>query len=191
METKGFLTELKTQRLQVAALSPYQVQLYLNQPERLEAHLGFPVSRAVLTEPVVHALGIKLGKMTRVQPEMQPWYTYWLIVVCAPQAFGAGLAGFKGAPDGLGSAELGYGIDPAFQGKGYMTETVCALVDWAFDRPICRTVTAVTLKVNYASIRVLEKAGFMRVGSDTNSLYWDLPRSRWLLPRTRLEGAGA
>jgi [ribosomal protein S5]-alanine N-acetyltransferase len=191
METKGFLTELKTERLQLAALSPYQIQLYLNQPERLEALLGFPVSRAVLTEPVVRALGIKLGKMTRVQPEMQPWYTYWLIVVRTPQAFGAGLAGFKGAPDGIGSAELGYGIDPAFQGKGYMTETVCALVDWAFNHPTCRTVTAVTLKVNYASIRVLEKVGFARVGSDSNSLFWDLPRSRWQAPRLRQQAAGS
>ena len=71
---------------------------------------------------------------------------------------GVGRLGFKGFPDEKGSTEIGCGIDPAYQGKGYMSEAVQALIDWAFTHPFCKVITATPVE-NPASKRLLEKPG--------------------------------
>ena len=102
----------------------------------------------------------KLVKMREVPEELHPWYTSFLIVIRA-ENIGVGLVGFKGAPDRIGSVEIGYGLSPAFQGSGYMTEAVIALTDWAFSHRECLRVTASrVLSDNLSSRKVLIKAGF-------------------------------
>lgn len=161
---------LHTPRLRLIALSREQLALYQAQPAGLEAQLGLPVSHDILTAPVRRAIGIKLAKMAAVPPAHHPWYTYWLIVV---DGFGAGLAGYKGLPDAQGEVEIGYGIDPACRGQGYITEAVQALIDWAFAAPDCRTIIAPgTLKSNPASNRVLAKVGMQVYAEDETSLSW-------------------
>ena len=75
-----------------------------------------------------------------------------------------GQMGFKGAPSEDGSIELGYGINPSHWGRGYATEMVNALIGWAAEQPDIKCIRAETLADNLASIRVLEKLGFERVG---------------------------
>jgi [ribosomal protein S5]-alanine N-acetyltransferase len=167
---------IETQRLRLIPLSRRQLELYLGAPEELERELGFLVSRSVLTERVRHAIEVKLTKMARADAATHAWYTYWLIVV-AGAPFGAGLAGFKGAPS-AGEAEIGYGIDPAYQGRGYVTETVRALIAWAFQEPACRAVVAPgTLKTNIASNRVLAKVGMTVYAETDSALSWAIERA--------------
>ncbi|MBK8422210.1 MAG: GNAT family N-acetyltransferase [Anaerolineales bacterium] len=60
--------------------------------------------------------------------------------------------------------ELGYVVNKSFQGRGYMTETVRAIIDWAFQQPNVYRVFATTGVDNIASQRVMEKAGMQREG---------------------------
>ncbi len=76
----------------------------------------------------------------------------------------AGQLGTKGAPDENGVVEIGYGVSPAFQGRGYATEMVDALTTWLLGRPDVTRVTAECLETNVASARVLQKTGFELVG---------------------------
>jgi [ribosomal protein S5]-alanine N-acetyltransferase len=103
-----------------------------------------------------------------------PWQTYWLVV--------SGMTTFRGRagrlqrlPDESGSTEIGYGIDPAYQNKGYMSEAVKALVDWALGHPFCKRVTATTVE-NPASRRLLEKLGAHLVTEDEASTSWEFTR---------------
>ena len=166
------MLELQTERLRLIALTMEQLTLYLTAPQELERELGFPVSRAILTQTVRRAIGIKISRMTSAEETLHPWYTYWLIVI--PDAvYGAGLAGFKGYPNRLGEAEIGYGIDPDYRDRGYMTETVRALIDWAFQEPDCTSVIAPgTLKSNIASNRVLAKVGMYVYEETDDTLSW-------------------
>jgi len=59
---------------------------------------------------------------------------------------------------------IGYVMNRAYQGKGYMTESTCAIIDWAFLQPSIYRVYATTDVENIASQRVLEKAGMQREG---------------------------
>ena len=69
-----------------------------------------------------------------------------------------GGAGFFGPPR-EGEVEIGYGIVPSRQRRGYATEAVQAMVADAFRLGSVLTVTANVDLDNPASIRVLEKSG--------------------------------
>ena len=56
-----------------------------------------------------------------------------------------------------GVAEIGYGTYTGFEGKGYMTEAVMVLVQWASRKPGVLRIEAKADKENKASQRVLEK----------------------------------
>jgi RimJ/RimL family protein N-acetyltransferase len=59
-----------------------------------------------------------------------------------------------------GEVEIGYGIVPSRQGRGYATEAAIALTDFALALPEVRTVYANVDLPNRASVRVLVKADF-------------------------------
>lgn len=81
--------------------------------------------------------------------------------------------GFKGKPVNH-TVEIGYGIIPSEQGKGYATEAVTGIIDWALSTNLVRKVIAECLEDNIASIKVLEKLGFDRTGTDEKMLKWKL-----------------
>jgi len=67
-----------------------------------------------------------------------------------------GLSPADGEP---GVIKVGYTIDPRFQGRGYATEAVEALVDYAFGTLDANVVRAYAGAENAPSIRVMEKVG--------------------------------
>ncbi|HEX3624936.1 MAG TPA: GNAT family N-acetyltransferase [Verrucomicrobiae bacterium] len=60
--------------------------------------------------------------------------------------------------------EIGYVLARQYWNRGFMTEAVQAVVEWAFTQPSVFRVWAVCDVENGASARVLEKAGFEREG---------------------------
>jgi [ribosomal protein S5]-alanine N-acetyltransferase len=84
--------------------------------------------------------------------------------------------GFKGKPNDRKTVEIGYGIIPAAQNKGFATEAVQALIDWAFSSGQVEKVIAECLEDNVASIRVLEKVGMKRTSAKDGMLYWELEK---------------
>jgi [ribosomal protein S5]-alanine N-acetyltransferase len=76
-----------------------------------------------------------------------------------------GQMGCKGPPNVSGEVEIGYGVNPAFQGRGFATELVTAFTVWLLERKSVTCVRAETVTDNRASMRVLEKSGFARVGT--------------------------
>ncbi len=62
------------------------------------------------------------------------------------------------------SAELGYWIGEPFWGRGMVPAAVRAFTSWAMPRFQITRVFAEVFADNPASLRVLEKAGFQRVG---------------------------
>ncbi len=170
------IPEIQTEHTNLIPLTLRQLRLYLGNPQQLEQELGFFISRSVLTERVQRAVEMKVSRMTWVKESAHTWYTYWLIVV-VQESFGAGLVGFKGYPDEDWKVEIGYGIDPSCQGKGYTTEAVRALIAWAFEEPSCKSVIAPdTKKWNTASNRVLKKVGMHVYNETDDALFWRIDR---------------
>lgn len=64
----------------------------------------------------------------------------------------------------LQSCFIGYYLDMQHNGKGYMTEVVKLLVKYAFEDLKLHRIEAGVMPHNIRSMRVLEKAGFMKEG---------------------------
>ena len=77
-----------------------------------------------------------------------------------------------GEPNENGEIEIGYGIYEEFQNRGYMTEIVRGIIEWAKKQPIVKSIIASTDKINIASVRVLEKNGFIKIGETDILLNW-------------------
>ena len=169
------MVEIRAPRLRLLALTQEQLKLYLAAPHDLEVELGFALAPIDPAGPVQRAINIKISKMAQAAESDHLWYTYWLIVPHqAP--YGAGLIGFKGIPNMLGEAEIGYGIEPAYQRKGYMTEAARLLVEWAFQTGRCQAVVAETLPDILPSQRVLQKVGMRLYGNVDEMLLWRIDK---------------
>lgn len=98
----------------------------------------------------------------RREPENRIWYAPWKMTLKNSREY-MGDVGFKG-PAKNRAVEIGYGILPACEGNGYMTEAVQAMIRWAFAQQDVDFVEAETDPDNRASQRILEKCGFVPTG---------------------------
>ena len=111
----------------------------------------------------------------RSHPQKRLWYTCWRVTLVQGGQL-VGHVGFLGEPNNAGEVELGYGTLPGFCGNGYATEAVRRLADWAFSQPDVFFVLAQAAQDNAASRRVLEKAGFLPVGTGSEGLLFELEK---------------
>jgi [ribosomal protein S5]-alanine N-acetyltransferase len=92
-----------------------------------------------------------------------PWTHGFTIMQWASGAT-IGSCAYKGPPDTDGTVEIAYSAEPAYQGRGVATEAAQALVEYALSSSQVRVVRAHTRPDGTASMRVLGKLGFTRVG---------------------------
>lgn len=112
-----------------------------------------------------------LGKLAK-DPQEEGWGVWFIVLPETGEVVGD--VGFKGKPDESNCVEIGYGVAVEKRGKGYAAEAVDGIVGWAFGTGVVDRVTAECVQDNVASIRVLEKTGMKRTGSDGEMLYWAL-----------------
>lgn len=176
------VAELETKRLVLIPLNSHHLLMYLNDEVILKEEVG-PVSRVILTDILNRAICLKLEKMAGMDPADHPWITYWLIKL-KENNYGTGMLGFKGVPDYVGQVEIGYGIDPAYQNRGYTTEAASRLIQWAFEDSRCQRIIAPdTRKDNPASNRVLEKLGLKVYKETKDGFSWALDRQDYTQSR--------
>ncbi|MFJ8287318.1 GNAT family N-acetyltransferase [Streptomyces griseoluteus] len=87
-------------------------------------------------------------------------------LIRAEDGLAVGGIGFHGAPDSEGRVEIGYDLVPEARGRGYATEAVRALVDWALARDDVHQIVATVHPDNPASERVLARTGFHRANTE-------------------------
>lgn len=113
---------------------------------------------------IVDALPLFLEWM-EAAPDAHGWFAWHAIAAgeagAEPTLVGSG--GFTGPPQ-AGIVNIGYSVLPQFQGRGYATEIAGGLVEWALAQPDVSTIAAETEWANPASVRVLEKLGFVAAG---------------------------
>lgn len=114
---------------------------------------------------IERAFAASLEKI-RADPATRLWGDRLMITRSAegpPEVVGSVV--FHGHPaDGV--AEVGYGVEERWQSRGFASEATRACVDWAIAQPGIRRITATTPPWHAASIKVLEKAGLVRSGTE-------------------------
>jgi [ribosomal protein S5]-alanine N-acetyltransferase len=97
----------------------------------------------------------KINKLIAEQESL-----YWIICLKEDQQFAGTICLWNIIPE-TGTAETGYELMPAFQGKGVMREALEAVLAYGFEQMKLQTIAAFSRYDNAKSIQLLERAGFL------------------------------
>ncbi len=149
---------LETARLKIIPLTRPLLQKLLNGTSELEAEHQLAPSGMEL-DAHTHAAMQYLYDLAAETPDAFPWITNWQIIE-KERNIAIGSACFMNVPDEQGEVEIGYGIYPAFQNQGFMSEALESICRWVVNQPGITAIRAETEPGNIASHRVLEKCAF-------------------------------
>lgn len=163
---------VETDRLKIIPLTYPQLIKYLQGDDKLEEELELTKTGRIISEDVKDMVEyFTLPKMKEVNKHNYLFYTFWIVIDKSIKIIVAEL-GFKGAPNKAGVIEIGYGTMPGYTNKGYMTEAVGGMVNWALKREDVTCVLAETDEKNLASIRIVQKNGFEQYDKRGAMLWW-------------------
>jgi [ribosomal protein S5]-alanine N-acetyltransferase len=156
---------LETERLVLITTPVHVLETRLKQDDFRTELMISSTLRSVHFPPEYPGDALVLFPMMLEQHQADPSRLPWDGTLIAKETWTAvGQMGFKGLPDEEGTIEMGYNVSPSAQGQGFATEMVSELSQWAARQPSVKQVKAECLETNAASIRVLEKSHFKRVG---------------------------
>lgn len=98
----------------------------------------------------------------RENPENIRWY--YRIIVDRERNVAVGSVSFHGAPDERGMVEIGVGIAEAEQGKGFASEALFGMWNWASYQPNVKFLRYTVSPDNAASMGIIKKFDFPEVG---------------------------
>lgn len=163
---------LETERLNIIALSPEQFGVLLSDECKLHLQLGLNPSDEYMSEYLWNAMNYLYKKVLN-DPDEYLWLTNWQIILKSENK-AIGSADFKNTPDKHRSVEIGYGIHHKYRNRGYMTEAVIAMCNWALNQQEVKYIIAETEKDNLASQKVLQKAGMILYNETDSCFLWNL-----------------
>jgi RimJ/RimL family protein N-acetyltransferase len=153
-----------TARLELTPMSGEVVDALLAEDgNRLRSITGATFREPAPPPYMAEALPVVRDRL-RAQPAEAPWWN-WLIVDRA-SGDAVGSVAFGGPVNAEGAVLVGYAMYPEYEGRGYATEAVRALVAWAFAQPGVREVRALAPVWNTPALRVAENVGMRPVASD-------------------------
>lgn len=155
---------LDTARLRMIAATARLVSTDLEGPVALARELGVRIPENWPPELYDHrAMRHSLNELA--DPTVRGWW-FWYLHLKQPEPEQLiGICGFKGRPDAGGRVEIGYSILSQFRNRGFASEAVQGLVNWAFSHSSVTEVCAETLPYLKQSIGVLLKCGFQPAGA--------------------------
>lgn len=90
-------------------------------------------------------------------------YADWAVVLKSNGKM-IGTCGFASLNSAEGKSEIGYVLSPDFQGNGYMTEAVKAVLRLNFEVLKLNSAHLRIIRENHASIKLAERLGFKEIG---------------------------
>lgn len=109
----------------------------------------------------------------RSDPSVVPWLARVMVMRNAERTV-VGHCGFHGPPRASGEVELGYTVNEPHRRRGYATEAVRALVDWAHREHGVTHFVASTTPDNVASLGVLRKLNFQKRSEHAGEVPFEL-----------------
>lgn len=172
MNFKSF-PEIKSERLLLRKIeeSDDAIILYLRSDETINQYIERPENRK--TKTIAQALQF-INEITQDYHNNKS-VTWGIISKNEPQLIGTICLWNISKNNTI--AEVGYGLNPAFQNKGIMTEALKCVIDYGFNELKLIKIEAFTHYKNESSKKLLEKTGFHFMenrkdqDNDSNSIY--------------------
>jgi len=153
----GLAATVRTQRLDLVLLTGAWLRAYV---------AGEPLPDLGFTDPEdflagsAHTVHLRAAQLAHA-PADEPWLLR--AVVLRESGAAVGRSNFHAPPDARGMVEIGYGVLPDHQGQGYAAEAAAAMWTWAAEHG-ARVLRASIAPDNAASLALIRRAGFVRVG---------------------------
>jgi ribosomal-protein-alanine N-acetyltransferase len=156
---------LHTERLELAPLTREEIEALLaGDSGRLRDLTGASFPRPAAPPPYMADPLPEVLNRLAIRPEEAPWWNWLMLERETGRAVGS--VAFGGPPDQAGAVLIGYAMYPQFEGHGYATEAVRALIGWAFHQPGVKVVRALAPVWNTPALRVAENVGMRPVAAD-------------------------
>ena len=95
-------------------------------------------------------------------PVVNKWFVRWMVQKSTREIVGS--VSFHGPPDEQGMMEIGLGVHSNFQRLGYAVEALTGMWSWVVEQPGVELLRYTVDPNNEASVAVIKKFGFERVG---------------------------
>lgn len=158
-----------------------QIQLYPLTLSQMETRLAGAqaIDGFQLSEEIIPDIVLTLASEALKRGESPQWRAPRLFLL-GESSVAIGSAAFMSEPVSR-RVEIGYGLAPAYAGRGFATAGVRLMVEEALSQPDVDQVYAETAIGNIASRRVVEKIGFTHIGQRESE--HDGRVDQWLLSR--------
>jgi ribosomal-protein-alanine N-acetyltransferase len=98
----------------------------------------------------------------KTDPSCNKWFVRQIVLKQSREIIGS--ISFHGVPDENGMVEIGLGIEPEFQNRGFAKEALMAMWVWAIDQPGVKSFRYTVSPDNAPSIKIIEYFGFPFTG---------------------------
>lgn len=167
---------IETERLILKPLTYEQLIKYIKCDNSLETELSLNETSRTISPELQEAFDQTILPNVADKTKNYLYSTLWTAISKTENKMVGDLC-IVGEPNADGEIEIGYGTYDEFRNKGFMTEIVSGIIEWAKMQSIVKSIVASTDKTNLASSKVLEKNNFTKMGETETSLSWKLEMS--------------
>jgi [ribosomal protein S5]-alanine N-acetyltransferase len=164
---------IETKRLFLKPLTYSQLIKYAQCDNSLEEELNLKPSSRTISAELKDALENTIIPNVANANKNYLYQTLWTAISKKETKMVGDLC-IIGEPNENGEIEIGYGTYDEFQGRGFMTEMVSGIIEWAKTQPGVKSIIASTEKTNTPSFKVLQKNNFTKVGETEEYFKWKL-----------------
>ncbi|HCT31205.1 MAG TPA: N-acetyltransferase [Bacteroidales bacterium] len=164
---------IETERLLIKPLTYDNLIKYLKNDNSLEVELCLNPSSRTISSELKDALENTILPNVANTNKNYLFTTLWTIVLKSENIMVGDIC-IVDEPNQQGEIEIGYGTYEKFQSKGYMTEAVNGIIEWAKTQPNVKSIIASTSNENAASYKVLIKNNFEKIGESEGLINWKL-----------------
>ena len=168
---------IETIRLIIRPLTNNQLIKYMTNDGSLETDLNLNSTSMTISDDLREALEHPILPNVEAQRKNYVYSTLWSVISKEENKMVGDLC-FMGEPNTEGDIEIGYGTYEDFRKRGFMTEAVGGMIQWAEMQPDVKSIIASTNKDNLASSTVLQNNDFLLVGETDTWFTWKLEINR-------------
>jgi len=96
-------------------------------------------------------------------PAVNKWFVRWIVLRESKSIIGS--TSFHGPPDENGMLEIGLGIEPPYQNKGFAKEALLGMWQWALEYPEVQCLRYTVSPTNASSVALIRFFQFSLVGN--------------------------
>lgn len=164
---------IETERLIIKPLTHSQLLKYIRIDNSLEVELNLNETSRTISPELKEALEQTILPHVADTSMNDLYSTLWTVISKADNKMVGDLC-FVGEPNANGEIEIGYGTYDEFRKRGFMTEAVSGMIQWAKKQSMVKSIIASTDKNNWASSSVLIKNNFVKIGETDEMYNWRL-----------------